>query len=96
MKTETHQGDVARVAGDLEPVVAPRKYRADDKVMLAAPGDAGGRWATLNYKRGEIAAYGDGDVPGHPELGRVWVCSVSVQGLKQPEEWPEQWLVKVD
>ena len=92
--------DVARAAGDLEPVVAqtlaaPRKYQAGDKVMLAAPGDAGGRWATLNFKRGEIASYGDGDVPGHPELGRVWVCGVSVQGLKQPEEWPEQWLVKV-
>ena len=100
MGREAREGDVRRVPMDLEPVAqslsTPRKYGIGNKVMLAAPGDAGGRWATHNYKRGEVAAYADGNVPGHPELGRIWVYSISVEGLKQPEEWPEQWLVKVE
>ena len=99
MRTETTAREVQQEPLDLESVAqslsTPRKYGIGDKVMLAAPGDAGSRWATHNYKRGEVAAYGDGDIPGHPELGRIWVYSVGVQGLKQPEEWPEPWLVKV-
>ncbi len=99
MRIETPESELRREPKDLEPgpqPSSPRKYSISDKVMLSAPSNAGSEWGKYNYKRGEVADYGAGNIPGHPELGHVWIYSIKVEGRKEPEEWPEPWLVKVE